>query len=129
MEYEQEGPDRADYGSQTLKRLLAALKVSIGWGFSVDALESIRRFYLRYQHVLSDGPEKDNSATASRILRNLSISETASRILASPSPRTTFSLLQLAERFPLGWSQYVTLLSVAGPDARRFYGIEAQGSG
>ena len=31
----------------------------------------------------------------------------------------------LLQRFPLGWSHYVTLLSVPNPDARRFYEIEA----
>ncbi len=34
----------------------------------------------------------------------------------------------LLQRFPLGWSHYVTLLSVTDPDARRFYEIEAPGS-
>ena len=45
VEYEQNGADRAKYGSQTLKRLSAALKTKIGRGFSVDALERMRRFY------------------------------------------------------------------------------------
>ena len=32
-------------------------------------------------------------------------------------------------RFPLGWSHYITLLSVTDPDARRFYEIEAAENG
>ncbi len=39
------------------------------------------------------------------------------------------SLADLAERFPLGWSHYVTLLSVTDPEARRFYEIEAAENG
>ena len=39
------------------------------------------------------------------------------------------SFTKLAERFLLGWSHYVTLLSVTDPDARRFYEIEAAGNG
>ena len=39
------------------------------------------------------------------------------------------SLTKLAEQFPLGWSHYITLLSVTNPDARRFYEIEAAGNG
>ena len=35
----------------------------------------------------------------------------------------------LLQRFPLGWSHYVTLLSVPNPDARRFYEIEAADNG
>ena len=35
----------------------------------------------------------------------------------------------LIQRLPLGWSHYVTLLSVSDPEARRFYEIEAADSG
>ena len=129
VEYEQSGADRAEYGAQTLKKLSAALKAGIGRGFSVDALERMRRFYLGYEHILSDVPASDNSATPLRISRSQSISETALRISPGPSPRTAVSLTQLAERFPLGWSHYIMLLSVTNPDARRFYEIEAADNG
>ena len=125
VEYEQGGADRAEYGAQTLKKLSAALKAGIGRGFSVDALERMRRFHLGYEHILSDVSASDNSATPSRISGSQSISETALRISPGPSPGTAVSLMQLAEQFPLGWSHYVTLLSVTDPDARRFYEIEA----
>ena len=36
---------------------------------------------------------------------------------------------ELFARFTLGWSHYVTLLSVTDPDARRFYEIEAADNG
>ena len=36
---------------------------------------------------------------------------------------------QLHGEFVLGWSHYVTLLSVTNPDARRFYEIEAANNG
>ena len=39
------------------------------------------------------------------------------------------SFTKLAEGFPLGWSHYVSQLSVTNPDARRFYEIEAAGNG
>ena len=129
VEYEQQGADRAEYGSQILKKLSAALKVRIGRGFSVDALERMRRFYLGYKHILSDVPAAGNSATPLRISGNQSISETALRISPRPLPRTALSLAQLAERLPLGWSHYITLLSVTDPDARRFYEIEAADNG
>ena len=129
VEYEQSGVDRAEYGAQTLKILSAALKAAIGRGFSVDALERMRRFYLVYEYILPDGPTSDNSATALRISGSQSNSATALRISLLPSPLPAATLTQLAERLPLGWSHYITLLSVTDPDARRFYEIEAADNG
>ncbi len=129
VEYEQSGADRAEYGAQTLKKLSAALKERIGRGFSVDALERMRRFYLTHDRILSNGPASDNSATPSRISGSQPRSATALRILSGPSAATTDALAQLAERLPLGWSHYVTLLSVTDAEALRFYEIEAAENG
>ena len=92
VEYEQNGADRAEYGSQTLKRLSAALKTKIGRGFSVDALERMRRFYLLYKHIIPDAPEAEKSATVSRISDSGKISATASRILPKPLIEKTSQL-------------------------------------
>ena len=136
VDYEQHGSDRAEYGTQTLKKLSAALKVRIGRGFSVDALERMRRFYLDYDHVLSDTPQEEKSATPSRISGDPAISETLSRISSDPSlgtapaeriPQTVSA--ELAPHFALGWSHYVTLLSIDNADARCFYEIEAADNG
>ncbi len=129
VEYEQKGADRAEYGRETLSKLSAALKGRIGRGVSVDALEKMRRFYLAYQHILSDVSAAGNSATLSRISSEVSISATLSRISAGLSSRTPIRLAGLAEQFSLGWSHYVTLLSVASSDARRFYEIESAENG
>ena len=142
VEYEQSGADRAEYGAQTLKKLSAALKERIGRGFSVDVLEQMRRFYRSYEHSIGDVSASDGFAmpsrvsgdqsipeTPSRISRDQSISDTLSRVSSGLWPGTAPSLAQLAERFPLGWSHYVTLLSVTNPEARRFYEIEAGENG
>ena len=142
VEYEQSGADRAKYGRQTLKKLSKSLKVRIGRGFSVDILEQMRRFYRSYEHVVADISATDDFAlpsrvsgnqsipeTMSRISRDQSISETVSRISSGFSPGTVPSFARLAELFPLGWSHYVTLLSVTDPEARRFYEIEAADNG
>ena len=76
VEYEQNGSDRAKYGTATLKQLSVALKTSIGRGFSVDSLELMRRFYLTYGHLI---PQTTMSETVSRIF-DLEMSETTSRI-------------------------------------------------
>ena len=133
VEYEQNGADRAEYGRRALKELSAALGTSLGRGFSVDSLEQMRRFYRSCEHVLDDARTADKSAAPLRISGSQPISETVSRIsgeqpisetlsrissgLALPTPAT---LAQLAERLPLGWSHYVTLLAVDNPDARSF---------
>ena len=101
VEYEQEGADRAEYGSQTLSRLSAALKGRIGRGVSVHALEKIRRFYLAYQHILPDVSAARNSATPSRISGDGAISATASRIFIGLSSRTPPPLAEWVEQSPL----------------------------
>ena len=129
VEYEQNGADRAEYGSQTLKRLSAALKNKIGRGFSVDALERMRRFYLLYKHIIPDAPEAEKSATLSRILPKPSIE----KIQLTPSVDSFLKredvavaiLPEISQRFPLSWSHYVTLLTIDNSEERRFYEIEA----
>ena len=79
VEYEQHGADRAEYGAQTLRTLSSVLKARIGRGFSVDALERMRRFYLLYGHILSENPAQEKSATLLRISGGRVISGTASR--------------------------------------------------
>ncbi len=96
---------------------------------SVGALEKMRRFYLAYQHILSDVSAAGKSATLSRISSEGPISATLSRISAGLSSRTPIRLAERAEQFSLGWSHYVTLLSVANSDARRFYEIESAENG
>ncbi|MDE2803867.1 MAG: DUF1016 N-terminal domain-containing protein [Gemmatimonadota bacterium] len=142
VEYEQSGADRTEYGRGTLKKLSAALQARIGRGFSVDVLDQMRRFYRSYDHMIADYSASDDFArsprafgdrsipeTPSRISRDQSISDTRSRISSGLSPGTVPSLAQLAGWSPLGWSHYVTLLSVADPNARRFYEIEAAENG
>ena len=136
VEYEQQGSDRAEYGTQTLKNLSGALRSRIGRGFSVDALERMRRFYLAHEHFLAEVPKEAKSATLSRISGAPPISATASRKSpdppagTAPSKRVQQTLYaELARHFTLGWSHYVTLLSVDDAAARRFYEIEAADGG
>ena len=125
VEYEQNGADRAEYGTATLKQLSVALKTSIGRGFSVDSLEQMRRFYLAYKHLI---PQTTMSETTSRI-SSREISETASRISATPTEASpAFSQVvsaELLDQIKLSWSHYVLLLTIDNPDERRFYEIEA----
>ena len=129
VEYEQHGADRAEYGAQTLRILSSVLKVKIGRGFSVDALERMRRFYLLYSHILSENPAQEKSATLLRISGDRAISATALRKLSDPLmelPEIVQTLsAELVNCFTLGWSHYITLLTIDNPEQRRFYEIEA----
>lgn len=115
IEHEQHGRRRAEYGQGLLLRLAGDLTAQFGRGFSPDNLENMRRFYLAYR-------ELEISETASRKLTN-GKSETRSRKFAGPD--ATIMLTDLARRFPLPWSAYVSLLALKDAGARRFYETEA----
>ena len=53
VEQEQQGKDRADYGSQLLKLLSKELTEEFGKGFSVPNLYKFRSFYLTFPEILS----------------------------------------------------------------------------
>ena len=140
VEYEQNGADRAEYGSKLLKRLSSSLSKSLGRGCSVDSLEQMRRFYRTYPNMLVPFAK---SETPSRISLGM-ISETLSRISTTKGQtlpdqftmssipfsdsgvaiwQTLFS--ELKSQLILGWSHYVELLSIDAADERSFYEIEA----
>ena len=63
------------------------------------------------------------SETVSRISQ--SATEDSSIILSGHNGIEPNLLTQLLRHFPLGWSHYISLLSIDKPDERRFYEIEA----
>jgi predicted nuclease of restriction endonuclease-like (RecB) superfamily len=100
VEDEQGGKRRADYGSRLIKRLSVDLSKRFGRGFGVVNLTQMRKLYQLWP--------------APQIVQTVSEESTG-----------------LAERqvfpgtFPLSWSHYVNLMSVAKPEARAFYETEA----
>ncbi|MBF6595603.1 MAG: hypothetical protein IVW51_14325, partial [Thermaceae bacterium] len=48
VEVEQQGQERAGYGERLLEQLSADLTARLGRGFSVDNLETMRRFFLAF---------------------------------------------------------------------------------
>ena len=108
-EHEQAGAARAGYGEELLGKLAKDLKAKVGRGFSVSNLEQMRRFYLTWPI-----PQTLSGKSLPATGEAGPISQTASGI--SPALRPAF---------PLPWSHYVRLLSVANPEARRFYEAEA----
>ena len=99
VEDEQSGSERAEYAKQTLKILSKDLTKEFGRGYSVDNLQSMRKFYLTYQKY----------GTVSRKSIGNKKSETESRKLP----------------FTLSWSHYVQLIKIQDEGERNFYEIEA----
>ncbi|MBW2594844.1 MAG: DUF1016 family protein [Deltaproteobacteria bacterium] len=112
VEFEQEGKERAEYGSALLQRLSKDLTKRFGRGFGVDNLQRMRAFYLEYK------PETIY-ATLSRK------SEEQSHQINSQAAARIFTPKELASVFPLPWSAYVRLLSVKNDQARAFYEEES----
>jgi predicted nuclease of restriction endonuclease-like (RecB) superfamily len=100
VEFEQGDADRSElYGRKLIDRLVKSLASEGIQSASATSLRQCRSFYLAYE----------------KIQQTLSVeSFPAERIAA------------LRERFTLGWSHYVQLLTVSDEAERRFYEIEAQ---
>jgi predicted nuclease of restriction endonuclease-like (RecB) superfamily len=129
VEYEQQGADRAEYGTYLIKRLSAALVARLGRGFSARSLEQCRKFYLAEKQIaqtLSAQSEPEESAVFSR---DPSIQQMLPELLTGQGAQAADwadLVPTLFQRFTLGWSHYVTLLAIDNPSERRFYEIEAQ---
>jgi predicted nuclease of restriction endonuclease-like (RecB) superfamily len=105
VEHEQSGELRAGYGQELLKRLAVDLTSRLGRGFSERNLAQMRLFFLGWP----------NSQTVPAKCGELEILQTLSA--------------KLLPHFPLPWSHYIRLVTVANPDARRYYEHEALRSG
>lgn len=103
VESEQEGGERAEYGTALTQRLSTELTRKFGRGFSRQNLQLMRLFYLTYSSA--------------------GICQTASGKFTIAA--TEAHLKELLSAFPLPWSAYVRLLSVRTESAREFYEQEA----
>ena len=119
VEYEQHGADRAEYGSQLLAKIASRLQRIGIKGSSVTRLKLYRRFYQKQKEI---GPTlSDQLASLASVDGTPAIRPTAS----DESIPLENTIVLLKDRFSLGWSHYVTLLTIDNPEQRRFYEIEA----
>jgi predicted nuclease of restriction endonuclease-like (RecB) superfamily len=70
---EQQGQQRAAYGKQVLKELSTKLTQHFGKGFSVDNLENMRQFYLKYQNTISEKSSRKFALSWSHYLKLMRI--------------------------------------------------------
>ncbi|WP_051957720.1 PDDEXK nuclease domain-containing protein [Desulfobacter vibrioformis] len=119
VEFENGGAKRAEmYGKELMKQLSCKLTETLGKGFSKRSLEQYRKFYLAYSEIAQALPAQ--SPGINKIQQALSV--TFPETLQSAASKLT-------ERFILGWTHYVTLLTVKNPRERRFYELEAAENG
>ena len=127
VEFEQRGADRAKYGSHLLDKVSYRLQEAGIKGCSTTRLKLYRQFY---QHYAGIGPTLSDQFVASASEGQTSaIGPTPSDQFASPlaiaSRPLDEAITLLTGRFSLGWSHYVTLLTIGDAEERAFYEIEA----
>jgi len=103
VEHEQAGSERAAYGEELIKRLALDLTARLGRGFSERNIRQMRLFYLGWPN-----PQTVSAESA-----------------GSPIWQTLSAKSGSWPQFPLPWSHYVRLLSVADPKAREYYERDA----
>lgn len=146
VEFEQGGETRAKYGAEVLNRLSKDLTQQFGRGFSRPGLQRMRSFFDGWEicstvssklearvrlpsDLLETGRKLQTVSAISELWQTLPAkSEIPPAVSAKPeiaqsTPAQFESSLLTA--FPLSWSHYVRLMSVAKPLARAFYEAEA----
>ncbi|HED05116.1 MAG TPA: DUF1016 family protein [Ignavibacteria bacterium] len=105
VEYEQGGKERAEYGTELLKRLSQDLTKSFGKGYSYRNLQRIKQFYQAFPIVPSLMAQSEDEKWPTL------------------SAKSELSKVQSAIA-QLSWTHFVRLLSVKNEDERNFYLIE-----
>mgnify|MGYP000855575467 CR=1 FL=1 len=125
VEYEQNGADRADlYGKRLIEKLSEALKESGIRGVSPTNLRKFREFYRAY-------PEIQQTVSVESLLLpgpHAGMRQTVSVqpfVFLAEAPEARAVLGRVAQAVTLGWSHYVTLLTIDDAGERHFYEIEA----
>jgi len=136
VEFENGGAERAElYGKELIKRLSEKLTTNLGKGFSKRSLEQYRKFYLSYKEIAQALPAQ--SLESEMIQQASSVKSSG---IGQSVPDQFFHLscktdmlqavgARLTNRFSLGWTHYVTLLTLKNSEERRFYEIEATENG
>ena len=98
VEFEQQGKERAEYGTQLLRDLSNDLKLRYGKGFGLSNLQYMRLFYIQYPKFQTASGIYQTSGKSSKSLTRKS--QTSGK---------------------LTWSHYCELLSVSDDMSRAFY--------
>jgi hypothetical protein len=125
VEFEQQGVDRAEYGSKLLTQLSNRLKTAKIKGCSETRLKLYRMFYLQKQIRPTPSDELNSSAEAIQHAKGINL-EIGSLLSAATSVlNLQETIKRLSQDFTLSWSHYVVLLTLENPEERNFYEVEA----
>lgn len=109
VEYEQDGKERAEYGTKLLKRLSEDLTKMFGKGYSYRNLALFKQFYNTFPILQSLIAESSN-------LPKKAIGQSVIAQFENQKWQTVIA--------KLSWTHFVRLLSVKDEDERHFYMIE-----
>lgn len=141
VEFEDGSAKRSElYGKKLLNRLSADLKGTGLKGMSLTNLKQFRLFYETYKEIGQAMPDQSKIAPVDLIEITKHFSAQSIKPLQdiwqavpdqSKKEQSQFmSMVQvLASRFFLGWTHYVTLLTVKNVEERKFYELEAAENG
>lgn len=127
VEFEQGGSGRAElYGKELINRLSNKLNYLGIKGISPTNLRKFREFYLAYakiQQTLSVKSLGDD--TGAGVSAGMTVPDNSIPLVINHPDIAQVLSEQLARSFSLGWSHYVTLMTINNEGERKFYEIEA----
>lgn len=141
VEFESGRAERTElYGQKLLKRLSEELKKTGLKGMSLTNLKQFRLFYETYKKIGQAAPDQSqiSKIRISDIVHAASsgaieLSKKIGQASPDQSNDSSSAFVEIAKalstRFMLGWTHYVTLLTVKKAEERRFYEIEAAENG
>lgn len=119
VEHEQGGDKRAAYGKQVMEQLAQSMTAEFGKGFSRRNLELMRQFYLTYS------PRVENMPAGLMPFPQIAQTRSAQSVQENSGKIPQTASAELPELPLISWSHYVFLMSIASPEERMFYEIEA----
>lgn len=125
VEFEQNGEDRAKYGTNLIGELASKLRAKGLKGFSVSALKNHRTFYLLYpqisQSVISFLKEGKSQSPTGELQKRLPPSI---RRLPTPELQEEYPILSETLLSQLSFTHFIELIKFDDPLERLFYEVE-----
>lgn len=125
VEFEQNGEDRAKYGTNLIGELASKLRVKGLKGFSVSALKNHRTFYLLYpqisQSVISFLKDGKSQSPTGELQKRLPLSIRRS---ATPELQEEYPILSETLLSQLSFTHFIELIKFDDPLERLFYEVE-----
>ncbi|MEA1968612.1 MAG: DUF1016 N-terminal domain-containing protein [Thermodesulfobacteriota bacterium] len=127
VEFENGGADRSELYGKRLIEILSKRLIKLGIkGMSPTNLRKFRKFYQAYRKIQQALPVESSSRDKSEEKIQQAMPDKCFQLI-NKSDILQEVTATLTNRLNLGWTHYVTLLTVKNEDERRFYELEARG--